>query len=237
MSTTTPRDLIRLTLQELGVLASEEVPSAGDLTDSFDRLNLMLETWGNKRNRILSSVKESFSLVVGQSSYTIGTSGDFNTERPTHIEQAFIRVSDTDYQVEVLKDRAIYENITNKSTGGRPFQLYFERIFDTSQGNVLFNREPTAIETIFLIMWKPFSTFSTVDDTIVLPDGYKRAIYLSLAIECASMFGKSITADLALRITDANSAIDTVNFEIPEMRSDAPLRVLSRRGSYDINRG
>lgn len=235
MGTTTPRDLIKKALFEINVLASGEATNADDESDAFDLLNMMLETWGNKRNRILSSVKESFSLVIGQSSYTIGTGGDFNTERPVHIEQAFIRsaTSDTDYPVEILEDRAIYEGIPNKSLSARPFQLYFERIYDTARGNILFNREPSAVETIFLVMWKPFSTFSTLTDTIVLPPGYKRAIYTSLAVELAPSFGKSISAELASKVSDANSALDSVNLEIPEMDSDAPAR--ARGGRYNIN--
>ena len=82
----TVKDLLKFAHYELGVQAAGESLDADDEQFAFDILNMMLGTWGNKRNRIFTSEKETFTLVVGQTSYTLGTSGDFNTERPTHIE-------------------------------------------------------------------------------------------------------------------------------------------------------
>jgi len=229
----TVKDLIKFAYFEIGVQAVGDSLSADDEQFAFDMLNMMLGTWGNKRNRIFTTVKESFSLVVGQTSYTIGTGGDFNTTRPTHIEQAYIRDSEgIDHPVEVLEDRAVYEIIPDKDVNGRPFQLYFERTFTSSQGNILVNRAPQSIESLFLIMWKPFDEFTTKTETVVMPAGYERAIYTQLAIELAPSAGKSVSAELIAKATDALKSIDSTNMEVPEVPSDAPRR---RGGRYNIN--
>ncbi|MCK5016361.1 MAG: hypothetical protein KAS32_04740 [Candidatus Peribacteraceae bacterium] len=232
----TVKDLIKFAHYEIGVQATGESLSADDEQHGFDILNMMLGTWGNKRNRIFTTEKESFSLVVGQVSYTIGTGGEFNTERPTHIEQAYIQDSGgIDYPVEVLEDRTVYELITDKDIDARPFQLYFERSFTSQRGQIFFNRAPTTAETVFLIMWKPFAKFSTKTETIVMPDGYERAIYTQLAIELAPSFGKAVSAELVAKAKDALDSLDDTNIEVPEMASDAPARTLRRGHGYNIN--
>jgi hypothetical protein len=232
------RDLIRLALKEINVLAAGESPAPEDEDDAFTILNLMLGTWGNKRHRIFSSVKESFTLVVGQTDYTIGLSGDFDTTRPLHVLQAYIRdASGNDIPVEVLEDRAVFEDIRDKDVSGRPYQLYFERLYNSQQGNILLNRAPQTAETLFLVLWKPFGEFGSKTEDVVMPPGYEEAIYSQLAIRLAPSFGKSVPAELAVKATNAVAAIDSVNLEIPEVPSDAPARALGRGRRYNINSG
>jgi hypothetical protein len=235
MSTATIKDLLKFAYIEIGIQATGESLDPDDEQHAFDIVNMMLETWGNKRTRIFTTERESFTLVVGQTTYTIGTGGEFDTERPVHITQAYIRDSnDNDLPVEVLEDRTVYEAIVNKDTDGRPFQLYFERSFSSQRGQIFFNRAPKSAETIFLVLWKPFAQFSTKTETIIMPPGYKRAIYTQLAIELAPSFGKSVPIELALKAKDALETLDGVNVEVPEMASDAPSRTLGRGQHYNI---
>ncbi|MCK5563693.1 MAG: hypothetical protein KAJ07_00465 [Planctomycetes bacterium] len=226
----TARDLIKLAFGALTLQAAGDDVDPNDEADALTILNMMLGTWGNKRTRILSSVKEGFTLTIGQTTYTIGTGGDFSTERPVKIEKAFVRDSNNqDHPVKIIVDRAEYEGIIDKNISARPYKLYFERVFDSSRGNILLNRAPDTAETLFLIMWKPFTTFSLATDVVVLPNGYEEAIYTQLAIRLAPHFGKTVSQELATIAGDAVGAIDKVNLEVPIVRPDAP------RGTGDGN--
>jgi len=211
----TPRDLIALAMSALTLKAAGDSVDPTDEADALVILNMMLGTWGNKRNRILSSVKESFSLVIGQASYTIGTGGDFSTERPVKIETAYIQDSDgKDWPIKVIEDRAEYESIVDKDIDARPYKLYFERTFTSSRGTILLNRAPTDADTIYLVMWKPFTTFTSVTDTVVLPNGYEEAIYSQLAIRLAGHWGKEVPESTAAVAADSIAAIEQVNLEV-----------------------
>lgn len=217
----TPRTLIRLAFGALTLLSPGDSIDSHDEDDAFAILNMMLGTWSNKRRRALSSVEENFTLTIGQESYTIGTGGDFNTERPVKIEDAFVRDSaGQDHPVKIILDRAEYTRLIDKDIQARPFALYFERLFTISRGNIILNRAPDAAETLYLIMWKNFAKFTSLTQEVVLPDGYEELIYSQLAIRLAAHYGKAISAELAAVAKDSADGIDTVNTEIPITISD-----------------
>lgn len=82
----TVRDLIKETLRLAGIISSVQTPSAGEEADTFSTLNQMLDSWSNENLAINKYVREVFPLVPGQSRYSIGFEGDWDTTRPMSIE-------------------------------------------------------------------------------------------------------------------------------------------------------
>lgn len=82
----TVRDLIKSTLRLAGIISSVQVPNAGEEQDTFLALKSLLGSWSNENLAINKYVREVFPLVPGQSRYSIGSEGDFDTVRPVIIE-------------------------------------------------------------------------------------------------------------------------------------------------------
>src|SRR5688500_1268969 len=77
-------------LRLLGVLGEGETASASQLADALDAVNVLLDSWSNDNLLCIAIVREEFTLTAGQSSRTMGPSGNFNTTRPIDIENATI---------------------------------------------------------------------------------------------------------------------------------------------------
>src|SRR5574337_1078774 len=120
-------DLIKASIRLIGAYAPGETPPAEDLNDGLSALNIMLDSWFVDRTLVYAVTKENFPLVVGQSSYTIGTGGNFNTTRPFKIEGAYTRDSNSvDYPIEVTDNQNRYNLIGQKTTQGRPYFLLYD---------------------------------------------------------------------------------------------------------------
>ena len=188
-------DLLTAALKKIGVLAPGESMSSEDEADILAELNRMLASWSADGLSLHYRKHESFTLVVGDSDYSIGSGGDFNTARPEEIEQAFIRdSSDQDHDLKV-RPISEYWALSNKTSSTRPTRIYYDPTYST--GTIYFNTEPSDAETLHLICQKPLTTLASAD-TVSLPGEYESAIVNRLAIEIAPYFGKVVSAELAL---------------------------------------
>ena len=86
----TAQEVIEAAYQELGILVSGGTLNTDDLTWGLGKFNRMLKSWSADGINLHYRVKESFPLVSGTPSYTIGSGANFDTVRPKVIEQAFI---------------------------------------------------------------------------------------------------------------------------------------------------
>jgi len=93
MRTVTADGLVRSALRTLGVYAAGEDPEDDEITDSIESCNEMIDAWATNNLTIPSSVREQFNLVAQQQNYTIGSGGNFNTERPLSIDAASIVIN------------------------------------------------------------------------------------------------------------------------------------------------
>lgn len=75
MSVTTPNDIVRNALSDLGALAAGENLDPNLANDGFDHLNMMIEQWSNERLLIHYITEIVFPLVSGTYQYTIGPGG------------------------------------------------------------------------------------------------------------------------------------------------------------------
>src|SRR3989304_3591307 len=89
-------------------------------------LNNMLGTWGIDGLIVPFTTSENFPLVAGQSLYTIGASGNFNTVRPLEILHAYIRDSSGIDHIVNPMDKRQYAEISNKAADGRPGRFYYD---------------------------------------------------------------------------------------------------------------
>lgn len=205
---TTARELIKRALRKINAYDREGEPTAAEMSDSLEELNSLLGMWLAKSLTVLTTSQESFSLVSGTGSYSIGSGQTFDTTRPVKVNNAFVRSGDTDYQLDIVSDE-VYREIDLKSTGGLPYLLNYHATFPYGTINVYY--VPSANYTIYLDLVKQLSDISDLDETFNLPKEYSDPIVYNLAVRLAPEFGALLpqyVADLAI---DSLSQLKSLN--------------------------
>jgi hypothetical protein len=220
----TPRDLIRRSFQALGVVAEGETPSAAQLNDAFSSLNDMLDSWSNEGLLIYQNSPQTFPLVVGQSTYTIGTTGNFVTVRPMRIENARIQEVQsglfTEFPVEIVTQDEWVGIPTKSVTTSLPQKLFAQGTYPLE--TISLWPVPSVANNLILWCWQPLTSFATVDTAISMPPGYQRALRTNLAIELAPEYGKQATPELSSAAMESKANIKRMNIKDVILTSDFP---------------
>lgn len=242
MTSVTAATLIEDALLDLGVLAAGQTLGANDLTLGLRRLNAMLSKWRTERLTIPVVTRSVYNLVDGTASYTIGSGGTFNQDRPETIEAASIILDPTlDPVVEQPIGGSItpesWAGLTAKDVGGVPSRLYYERLYTASLGRINLYPVPDS-STYDLVIYTPtpLAAFADGDTSYVLPSGYEEAIVANLAVRLAPAFGASPSADLRARATASLNGVKHANATVPELGFD-PSMVGRARHAFDIYAG
>lgn len=228
----TAQEVVEAAFIELGIIVSGGSPNANDLAWSLGKLNRMLKSWSADGLNLSCRVQESFNLVAGTASYTIGTGASLDSVRPTIIEQAFIRISDHDYPVKV-RPIAEYWTLTEKATQGQPVKLYYD--FTYPNGTIYLYYTPDSSYSLHLISQKPLTVYASGTTDVLLPGEYEDMVVLNLAIRIASRYGSTVSRDLRLDATSALSNVKALNL-VGQMKA-VNLNLLGAASNYNINAG
>ena len=186
---TTARNIIKRALQKNGVLTKAESPSGDEASDGLSALNGLLASWSNDGLLVYARTSESFPLVSGQANYSIGAGGDFDTDRPLQILTAFTRISNVDYDMDIVGDE-IFDTITQKNiTSSIPDVMTY--VPSTPRGEITIYPVPTT-GTLHIRTEKQLSSFATLDTELDLPPGWERALIFNLALEIAGEYGQPV---------------------------------------------
>lgn len=209
---TTARTIIKKALQKIGAIVKNEDPSSDEASDGLDALNGLIDSWSNYSLNIYARTWESFTLTSGIGSYTIGSSGDFNTARPTNIVQSYIRNGSIDTSVAITDDES-YNTITYKSLTGIPEFLNYDGGYPL--GKIRLYPVPSSGYSLFLLSEKPLTTFTTLDTVLSMPPGTERALIYNLAIELAPEYSQKVDA-VTLKI--ANESLGAIRTKTAQVR-------------------
>jgi len=224
--------IIKDAMLDLAVLGSGKTPTTNEQTDCLRKLNDMLDSWS------LSSILVPFRTQVshtltGAQSYTIGSGGDINTTRPTYIESAYVKHQIIDYPVRVIRDRAEYDRIEQKSIIGIPRVIYYEPSLPL--GKVFIWYVGDASYTLYMNVRGQLAQFPDTSTDVDIAPGYKRAMSANLAIEIAPMFEVTVSQELVKKASESLSMIKRLNRQVPVMQYDTAIPSFNE--SYNINTG
>ena len=189
---TTALGIIKSAMRKAGALTKSETPSADEAADGLEMLNDLLASLSNDSLIVYARTVESFSLVAGTASYTIGSGATFNTARPIKIISAYVRSGTIDYPMTVISDEQ-YASITLKTVGGIPEFLNYTNAFPQATINVY--PSPASGYTLFIVTEKELSSLALAD-TVSLPPGWRRMLIHNLAVELAPEYGQPIPAEV-----------------------------------------
>lgn len=224
------RDLIQLSLQELGVYSTIDTIRSEDETYARNKLNLMLDEWGTRKVYAYAMLNQAFTFSASQQSYSLGYTANapdftltstFGSERPVKIHRAKVVLTagspDSEIEIPVINvDQYASLNIPAQSSS-IPTKLYYQPTFPN--GTLFPWPYPTTTTNqLKLYFWQQVKQVAESDLTtdISLPEGYKNAILLSLAEEMTGPpFGAALTPELERRARRARANIQSLNSEPP----------------------
>jgi hypothetical protein len=177
------------------IAVGNQNPSHAQRTKALRVLNRMLDAMSIDRTKIYVVARESQTLTVGTSEYTIGTSGDWNTTRPIQIEDAYIRDSDNYDHPVLVMSRKEYNDVPSKTSEVRPTRVYYYPDYSSSLGQIWFDWEPESAETFLFDSWRPFTAFTGLGQTVTWPPGYEEAFVYNLARRLAPAYGRDLSID------------------------------------------
>lgn len=225
----TPRTLIEASLRKIGITTDD----ASIEQDALSDLKRMLAVWSTRQILIPASAEDNFALVVGTSTYTMGTAGTASTVRAKKILNAFVRDSDNyDHPVEIISENQ-YNGIPDKTASSRPYWLFYDPKY--AVGTINLYPTPDATETVYIESLQLLQDLDDVTTTITLPDEYEEAIIYNLAVRLAPEHEVPILPEVGAIAMASLSAIIVLNAanQVEKVPLDPGITGAGRR--YNIN--
>lgn len=215
-------DLLSSAARLAGVLADGETLTPSEYTDCVRVLNDMLENWSTEKLSVYGAQNQSFNTVAAQATYTIGSGGNFNTQRPTLGIIAAYCTLGVDYPIEVV-DQNRWNMIGLKSQGGIPEKLLY--VGDFPLGRISLWPVPSEVMPLVLTMARTLTFPVALADVLSGPPGMMKALRTCLAVEICPEFGASASPELVVIATDAKADYKRANQQsvLPVAGYDAGL--------------
>ena len=236
----TAGDLIKRALRIATVLASGETPTADEQSDGLESLNGMLSGWQTDKLTVYAKQTDTHTLVQGTASYTIGSGGDINTERPERIEFAYTREGNIDYPIALINFES-YDAITQKDLESIQEELYYNMSYPL--GTIYLYPTPDKASTLYLTVWKALQSFANAATSVSLPSGYEDAIAYNLAMRLSLEYGIPVRQELKMLADQTLGHVKRQNTGKPRYASSevGALNGGNGRGRganrFNINRG
>lgn len=221
----TAQTIIKAALRSIGAIATGETPTAAELDDGLEAMQLMLRSWSASNIRLYYSDTDTVTLN-GSEYYTIGSGGTVNTARPTQIRGAYT----SDNIVNII-DEAKYRYLRVGNNGGSVEYLWYSPEYPLGY----LYPWPLDSSTLYLYSVKPLTDPTTITTSIEFPPQYDDAIKWNLAVRLAPEYGKEPSQVVAALAMSTLHVLETLNFsmKIPEARVD----VISIPSAYNIDAG
>ena len=228
----TALDLIQAALRRINSFQSGDQLPAPDANDCLEALNDMLDSWSTDENAVYGSNENILQFMGGVYQYLIGTGavaspgfGAFDIPRPLRITNAFTRITTQgtgyDYPIEIISQDRYVEYGLKSIPYPWPTQLWYNNTYPF--GTINFYGAPVGGGELHLFTDTILANL-TLNQTIVLPQGYARAIKWMLAREICAEFGFPLTPQIEKLAEESWRMIKALNNQpVPESKIDAEL--------------
>lgn len=234
----TVRDLLTKAFRTIHVLGVGESMTADDATDAFDMLNGLIEQ--TNIDKLMGNYQTDLiiPLVGGQLSYTIGPSSaspNVIATRPVEILSGFSRRGNIDLPI-FMGTKLDYNKIPQKNVGisGWEMLAYYEAAYPVAT-LYLYPAPLDTLTSVYLTVMNALAPFSTLDDVVSFPPGYRMWLQYKTAMRLAPEYGMPFTTDMMSNFLDAESALKRNNIK-PMPVAGTGLTSLAKplSGQYNI---
>lgn len=182
------RDALALT-NAVGV---DQTLTADETSDCLRVLNDEVEDWSTQNMAVYGLSNQTFNTVIGQSVYTIGPAGSWNTNRPVRInDPAYSVYGGTTFPLTSIT-QAEY-NLLAVKTQTQEFPDYYLYVNEWPLGVVTLWPVPSAVTPVTFSIDLQIDSVPTAATVLSFPPGYMKAFRYRLAVQYAPMFGKRIS--------------------------------------------
>lgn len=234
-TTLTVRDLLTGSLIDLEQVSAGEPPSPEDLDLSLDRANEFLD---NLKTETLSpyTITRTTWPLTSAATITIGSGGTVNVERPINPQAitgiGYVDTStspETEYLLGQPSTIDDYMGLVQKGLSS-PFPTCFYYNPTYPLGTLVPWPLPTASGLLGVIYARTtVSTFSSINDSLSLPPGYRRYLRSRIALEMAAAFGVEPKQSVKDTARESTANVKRANMRVMEMATD-----WGGGGIYDI---
>ncbi len=227
-------EIITRSMRICGALGQNETPSSSEASDGLIALNDFIESMNLKNSFMYTVDSETFNLVSGQASYTIGTSGNFNTVRPIQINSIVVNQGDSAFSLTPLTEQD-YAAISNKTiASGIPEYFYIDNDFPLS--TLYLFGAPTSGLTITIGKLEAVNQFADLTTQYTFPPGYNRLFRFGLAKEIAGEYGLSLSLENKEIANKAIANVKNKNLRTPIMKTEISYLTMPN-SAYNIFSG
>lgn len=205
----TALQLIEAAAKLIGVKAAGVTLTAEEAQDGLQSLKDLLENWSIEELSVWSLSNQTFTTVPGQSVYTIGPAGNWNTERPVRIDGGFITFSDVNFPMIPIGQQQF--NTVSMPQIQQPIPTMFLYVNENPLGKVTLFPTPSEDVSVTLSIPRLLDSDITLATSLVLPPGYAKALRYNLAVEMAPEYGIEVGPTLLSIATDAKGDIKRAN--------------------------
>lgn len=223
-------------LVEFGYANAGDPMDPGDAEFALGKLNRLLDNWNAERATVYAQLFSTYTCTASLEPHTIGPTGTFVvTQRPVSIESANWLVNG--YLMPItLRDQQWWTTPgSTVITSAYPTDLYYD---PTWPNGSLYFYPIVSAATVLQLSTRVVLGSVVLSDTFSLPPGYRDAITLTLAEECASAFGQTVTMKTTQGAMKARARIFTNNVGTPNLDTrDSGMPGAAQRGTFNYMTG
>ena len=227
---TTAADIMNRGFRQLRIVDIDSTADATQLANGLIVINGLIDEWNSESQTLYEEQEETFTLT-GATSYTIGSSGTFDTVRPEKIISAFYRISNSDYHPLVLTSKANWDVIQGKTNAGYPNILWIDEAYPLGVIHLWPN---PASGTLVLSTLKQLTEFAATSTTVSLPPAYRDALTFNFAVRYAPE-GGMLTDDIRRQAVKSLAAVRRNNRKLSRAFLECPG--ISTKGVSNIFNG
>ncbi len=245
MSSYTAQNIIDGAFLLLNILDGERsiTPTSTQYSDALNVFNDLIDAWNQTDLLVYQTTMNTFSLIPGQQSYTVGTGGNFSIARPVKIDNITLLYSAggsaAPMELPMKQDNVDeWASVVVKSTNATfPLEVYNDKGFPFM--TLYFYPVPTTSCSVILYTWEMLSEAPILTTPIACPPGYYRALKTNLAVELASYYQVEPSPSLIKNAMESKSDINDLNLWTPIMtsgleykKSGCSLEAIRSRGYF-----
>jgi hypothetical protein len=196
----TVKELVYDALRLIGVIEVAQGPSPDEFNELLRILNTMLDAWRTER---------LMAYTIISTAYTVGADGSVRIPHAVRVEGIWVKADGFLGQARMLNNQTRY-------LGG----VFNDEGYPTSA--LWFNPPIPVGMTVAVETWIELLAFSSINDPVLVPQGYLEAMEYNLALRIAPRYKDAMVSPLVLE----NAATSKAN--IKRMNRQTPLLELDR---------
>lgn len=215
-------DLLTGSLRDLNICAATDTPDPADVQLAFDRLNDYVDFLATEGTFVSTILRTTWTLTPNVASFTVGTGGTINIDRPLSGKD-IVQIGYVDTNLTPNAERSLGTPIGDEQYAAVPFKSLtaaYPAGFYYAPSVPLAMVYPLPIPTttgLLGAIYTPVavSEFTSLTQTIVVAQGYRRFFRNQVTIEIAGAFEKTPRPAAVQAVKECREAIQRANTKIP----------------------